>query len=217
LALLCFSSGSVDAVPEKEKEHLEKHLQNARFVAALNGKVLQVISTRPKDRAPTPEEFARLGKLLSELGRRTREVGVRLVYHNHMNAFGESPEEVARVLELTDPQYVSLLLDVAHYLQGGGDPVAAVSRHKDRLAILHLKDVRTLPPAEVRPGRPPYQWVELGKGRVDLPGVIAALKKISFDGPAIIELDAVTASCQTPADCAAANKKYAVETLGLSL
>ncbi len=216
LALLCFSSGSVDALPEKENEYLETHVENARFVAALNGKLIQVISRRPRDGAPTPEEFARLGKLLSELGRRTQDVGVRLVYHNHMNAFGESPDEVARVLDLTEPRYVSLLLDVAHYQQGGGDPVAAVSRHRDRLAILHLKDVVSPLPGDTRPARQSYRWVELGKGCVDLPGVMAALRKIQFNGPAIIELDAVPEPGRTPADCAAANKKYAQETLGLS-
>jgi sugar phosphate isomerase/epimerase len=52
---------------------------------------------------------------------------------------------------------------------------------------------------------------------VDLPGVVAALRKISFNGPAIIELDAVDEPGHTPADCCAANKKYALGTLGLSL
>src|SRR5262249_39961177 len=35
LALLCFSSGTVDATPEREQEHLATHTRNAGFVAAL--------------------------------------------------------------------------------------------------------------------------------------------------------------------------------------
>lgn len=217
LTLLCFSSGTVDADPAKEKEYLDLHLQNARFVKALGGERLQLISRRPRDRAPTPEEFERLGKLLTEIGRRIQDLGVRLVYHNHMNAFGEAPEEIVRVMEVTDKRYVSLLLDVAHYLQGGGDPVAAVAKHRDRLTIVHLKDVRSPLPGDTKPPRQSYQWVELGQGKVDLKGVMAALDQIAFQGPAVIELDAVPDPGRTPADCAAANKKYAVDILGLSL
>jgi inosose dehydratase len=217
LSLLCFSSGSVDAEPGKEKEYLETHLKHARFVKALDGRFLQILSRRPKDRAPTPAEFERLGKLLTEMGRQVHEVGLRLVYHNHMNAFGEAPDEVARVLEVTDRNYVGLLLDIAHYQQGGGDPVAAVARHQDRLQILHLKDVVSPVPGETKPARQSYQWVELGRGKVDVPGVIGALKKASFNGPAIIELDRSPDPARTPKDCAALNKKYVTETLGLKL
>lgn len=216
LKLLCLSSGSLDADPEKEGEYLATHVKNAQFVKAVGGEKLQILSRRPKDRAPTPEEFERLGKLLTTLGRRTRDLGVPLVYHNHMNAFGESPDEVARVLELTDPKAVGLLLDIAHYQQGGGDPVAAVTRHKDRLAMLHLKDVVSPIPGDTKPPRQSYKWVELGQGKVDVPGVIAALKKVGFQGPAVIELDAATEG-RTPKEHAAANKAYCLETLGLAL
>lgn len=217
LALLCFSSGTVDADPARRHEYLETHLKHAGFVKALGGRTLQLISRRPKDRAPSAEEFERLGALLDEIGRRAGDLGVRLVYHNHMNGIGEAPDEVAGVLERTHPKRVSLLLDIAHYQQGGGDPVAAVSRHKDRIAALHLKDVVSPVPGDTRPPRQSYRWVELGRGSVDVPGVIEALRKISWSGPALIELDAVTDPSLTPKDCAAVNKRYVVEKLGLTL
>src|SRR5207245_8799318 len=139
------------------------------------------------------------------------------VYHNHMGAFGEAPDEVARLLDATDPRFVGFLLDIAHYKQGGGDPVAAVSRHKDRLAILHLKDVVSPIPGDTRPPRQSYRWVELGRGTVDVPGVMAALKKLPFNGPAIIELDAVPEPGRTPKESAELNKRYVVERLRVSL
>lgn len=217
LALLCFSSGSVDAHPEREREYLDTHLKHARFVKALGGSLLQLTSRRPPDRAPTTAEFAQLGRLLTEIGRRTIDLGVRVAYHNHMNAFGEAPEEVARVLESCDRHFVDFLLDIAHYRQGGGDPVAAVARHKERLALLHLKDVVSPLPGDSRPARQSYKFVELGRGMVDVPGVITALKKARFRGPAIIELDEVPDPARTPRESAEINKKYALETLGLSL
>jgi len=216
LALLCFSSGTVDAVPEREQEYVDTHLRHARFVAALGGELLQLISHRPADRAPTAAEFERLGRLLTTIGRRTLDLGVRLVYHNHMHGFGEAPEEVARVMELTDRHVVSLLLDIAHFQQGGGDPVAAVPRHGDRIAIVHLKDVVSPLPGDKKPPRESYQFVELGRGKVDVPGVVKALRKIEFRGPGVIELDASPDPARSPKQCAALNKQYAVETLGLT-
>ena len=217
LALLCFSSGTVDADPAQQNEYLETHVKHARFVKALGGELLQLISRRPTGRAPTPEEFERLGRLLTEIGRRTADLGVRLVYHHHMRAFGEAPDEIARVLDASDAKFVSLLLDIAHYQQGGGEPVAAVSLHKERIAILHLKDVVSPLPGDARPPRESYRFVELGRGKVDVPGVIAAVAKIQFRGPAVIELDAVPDPARTPKDCAAINKQYVVEKLGLTL
>jgi inosose dehydratase len=213
LTLMCLSSGSLDADPARRAEYLDTHTKNARFVGALNGSVLQVISRRPKDRAPTPAEFESLGALLSDLGRRTREVGVSLVYHNHMHAFGESPEEVARVMDLTDPKAVWLLFDIAHYTQAGGDPVKGIARHKDRIAFVHLKDVVS-PLEDGKPPRESYRFVELGRGHVDVKGSLAALVAAGLRRPGVIELDTVEAGT-TPKQAAEANKQYAVGVLGL--
>ena len=71
---------------------------------------------------------------------------------------------------------VGLLFDIAHYQQGGGDPVKAIRRYGKAIKVVHLKDVR---PIDAAPG---YQWVELGRGRVDVKGCVAALKDVGFDG-----------------------------------
>jgi inosose dehydratase len=217
IKLLCFSSGSVDASPEKRDEYVETHTRHAKFVAALGGPFLQLISNRPKDRAPTPEEFARLGALLSEIGRRAQDLGVRLVYHNHMRAFSESPEEVARVLDQSEPRFLSLLLDVAHYQLGGGDPALGLRRHRDRLAVVHLKDVIAPLPGATGDLRYSYKFVELGRGKVDVVAAVAVLREIGYGGDVIVELDAPPEPEKTPLDCARTNKAYVTGKLGLTL
>ena len=153
---------------------------------------------------------------MTELGKRTADLGVPLVYHHHMNSLGERPEEVAAVLDAADRKYVRVLFDVAHYQQGGGDPVAALRQYRDWVEVLHLKDVRPAPPAppaSPAPPAPSYQFVELGRGRVDLPGVFAALGEINFGGWAIVELDRVPDAGRTPKESAEINKQYLIERM----
>ena len=223
LELMCFSSGNIGAAagPDaKRDELLEQHVKNARFVKAMGGRHLQVTATRVKENPGTPEQFERLADFMNELGARTSDLGVRIAYHNHMDDFGETPDQIARLLELTECRYVDFLLDIAHYKQGGGDPAAAVLKHKDRLALLHLKDVRDVEPkVDPQTGKTgkPYQFVELGRGRVDVPAVLEALRKIQFRGPLVIELDNVPDPGRTPKECAETNKAFVIQKLGLTL
>ena len=81
-----------------------------------------MIDEPPKGKTLGPDDFKRMGRLLTELGKRTADAGVPLVYHNHMNSMSQPPDGTAAIMEASDPKYVRLLLDVAHFQQGGGDP-----------------------------------------------------------------------------------------------
>jgi inosose dehydratase len=105
-------------------------------------------------------------------------------------------------------------LDVAHYQQGGGNPAAAVRQYKNRLKALHIKDVRdkhALDPSK------PYQFVELGQGRVNFPGLFAALKEVKFKGYAIVELDAVPEKDRTPLESGQISRSYLKNQLKFSI
>jgi inosose dehydratase len=118
-------------------------------------------------------------------------------------------------MEAGDPRYAKLELDVAHYFQGGGDPAKAVEKYSDRLLFLHLKDVERLPGGV--DAKQSYRFVELGRGSVNLPAVIDALRKINFRGWGIVELDAVPDKARTPKESAVINKNYVEEKLGLKV
>lgn len=205
LAFVALSSGNISLDPSRERDELETHLRNARFVRDAGGTFLQVIDGRPGDRAPTAADFTRMARLLSTLGQRVANIGVTLAYHNHMGALGQAPDEVDAVLSQGDPRYVRLLLDIAHWRAAGGDPVAAIAKYADRLAFLHVKDV-VLGAPDAQGNR--HRFVELGKGVVDIPGVMNALGRIGYDGWGMVELDAVTAPSLTPRDCAQISKEY---------
>ena len=215
---VCFSSNNVLLAPEHEAETMALHEKNARFVAASGGQFLQVTDERPKDRTPTSEDRKRMGGILTRLGQRTAALGVKVVYHNHMGNLGERPEEVAEVLAASDPAAVGFLLDVAHYTQAGGDVAAAIRTHKSRLAVVHAKDVRTVPrAADAKPNATPYQFVELGRGRVDLPGAFGALSEVGYRGWVILELDAVPDPGGSANASMLTSKRYIEQVLKLSL
>lgn len=210
LEFTALSSGDIALDPAEEKENLALHEDHARYLSKAGGLYLQVIGTFRANGKFTPEEYTRTGQLLTEVGKRAAPYGVQVALHNHMGSIAQSPEQLAAILNASDPQYVKLLLDVAHYKQGGGDPAVAIKHYADRLLFLHFKDVK---PADNKNG---YEFVELGEGTVDLPAVVAALKDIHFHGWAIVEFDREPkGSTRTPKESAELSKAYIEHTLGL--
>jgi inosose dehydratase len=205
LTFVALSSGNVPIDSSSEARVIDQHVGHARFLRDAGGLYLQLIDERPKGREREAADYARLGRLLTEIGKRTADIGIPSAYHHHVGSIGEKPDEIDRVLDAADPRYVRLLLDVAHYQVGGGDPAAAVNRYAERLLFLHIKDVRMRGAGE---GGPQFQFVELGRGTVDLPAVFAALREVSFRGWAVVELDSVPEPGRTPKEANEISKRY---------
>ena len=216
LEMVALSSGGVSITTGSEQDEIAKHVRNARFVRDVGGHYLQVTdSARPKGRKPEATDCKQLGRVLTEIGKQAADLGVPVGYHNHMGSLGEAPDEVDRIMDAADQRYVKLELDIAHYQQGGGDPARAIRQYRDRLLFLHIKDVESLTAGDER-GRT-YRWVELGRGRVDLPATFAALKEIKFRGWAVIELDSVPDKSRTPKECAQISKQYVEDKLKMKI
>ena len=79
------------------------------------------------------ENANRLGKLLKE------DYGLTMVLHPHGDSHIETPEEIARVFEATDPEPVSFCLDTGHIIYGGGDPVTMIDEYPERIGYVHIK------------------------------------------------------------------------------
>lgn len=197
-------------------DEIATQVKHATFLRDAGGLYLQMTdSARPKHRRPESKDFKALGRLLAEVGKRTSDLGIPVAYHNHLGSLGEGPDEVDALMDAADSKYVKLLLDVAHYTQGGGDPVKAIKKHHDRILFLHIKDVESVTPSGEFTSN--YRFVELGRGRVDLPAVFAALAEVKFRGWAIVELDSVPDKARTPTDSAIISRKYIEEKLGMKI
>jgi inosose dehydratase len=162
-------------------------------------------------------------RILSRISEACRELGLSAVFHHHAGTFIETPNEIARLCENTDPGLLGLCLDTGHYFFGGGDPVDAVRLYGSRIRHLHLKDVQ-LPVLEaarrdgvgfleaVRRG----VFCELGEGAVDLKKVIGDITGAGYSDWAIVEQDVDTRNTDVkPFESARRSRQYLQNVIGI--
>lgn len=147
-----------------------------------------------------------------------RSYGLRTVFHNHCGGYVETPEEVDRLMSLTDPGLLGLCLDTGHYGFGGGDPVAALKDYDDRIWHVHFKDFDPkVGQASQEHKRDYFESVaqgvfcELGKGSVDFKTIVDILEKRNYSGWIVVEQD-VLPGMGDPKGSAARNRQF-IETL----
>ncbi|GIH94437.1 sugar phosphate isomerase/epimerase family protein [Planobispora siamensis] len=123
---------------------------------------------------------------------RCRERGLEPVFHYHLGTLVETPQEIERLLDLTD---VSLCLDTGHLWLAGGDPVAAAREWGGRVRQLHLKDASrqirdrvTAAGGDLSAAVAAGAFTALGAGEVDLAGVLRELA--GYEGWLVVEQDA---------------------------
>lgn len=140
-----------------------------------------VIPSARNERLETLDDYKRLAGELNAIGAWADGHGLRFGYHNHgyENALieGRVPYEV--LLEETDPELVTMELDLFWMIAGGGDPVALLDAYPGRFALMHIKDMSEVVRFSGR-GQTPQEWIALfpymrdaGAGVLDLPHIIS--------------------------------------------
>jgi inosose dehydratase len=147
------------------------------------------------------------------------QTGLRTVFHHHCAGFVERPDEVARLLDMTDPDLLGLVFDTGHYAYGsGGNNPDVVLEGLDLLAeriwYMHFKDCSPdVADSARREGRDYFEAVrhgvfcELGQGCVDFPAVLNWLNERDYDGWAVVEQD-VLPGMGSPRQSALRNREY---------
>ncbi len=143
-----------------------------------------------KDRkAYTLWEHRMFAEALNEIGRRLAEYDVAQVFHNHAWTTHETRLELDLLLANTDPRYLQMGFDTGHLRLGWADPVEMFQLYGDRVGYVHFKD--SCGRADVWDAIKNDEdcWVELGKGEVDLEGILAELDKRDYTGWLTYEQD----------------------------
>jgi inosose dehydratase len=142
------------------------------------------------------------------------ETGLRTVFHHHCAGFVETPAEVSRLMDLSDPALLGLCFDTGHYRFGGGDPVAGLRQHAGRIWHVHFKDHAPRVAARARvEGWDYFQAVragvfcELGQGDVPFAKIKAELEHMAYDGWIVVEQD-VLPGRGTPKESAERNRAF---------
>ncbi len=146
--------------------------------------------------------------------------GLRTVFHHHCAGFVETPGEIDNLLAFTDPSLVGLVLDMGHYMFGGGDPLLALKKHKGRIWHIHFKDCHPGIAEKSRTEKWDYfksvgsgVFCELGKGSVKFPAIVKELNSQKYSGWIVVEQD-VLPGMGNPKECAQRNREY-IKSLGL--
>ncbi len=146
--------------------------------------------------------------------------GIRTVFHHHCGGYVETPAEVARLMELTDPSLLGLCLDTGHSAFGGGDPVEALSENFSRIWHIHFKDYD--PIVGTRSAGENFDYFnsveegvfcELGKGNVDFKTIISILNEKGYNGWIVVEQD-ILPGMGAPKKYAMKNREF-IRNLGL--
>jgi inosose dehydratase len=217
--------------PDAHAEGEERALRVARLLSAVAGATPPVLVLADAN-GTVPMRIACAGRITPEqmlpadrwpiyargserIARSVLEqTGLRTVFHPHCAGWIETPGEIARLLDLTDPALIGLCFDTGHYTYGGGDPLDGLRRFGDRIAYVHLKDCSAEVAARARAEEWDYQravrdgiFCELGRGTVDFPATLAWLRGRGYDGWITVEQD-VLAGMGTPKESAARNRAY---------
>ncbi len=152
-----------------------------------------VIYMRTQESVDQAFEYARMAgvkmivgapdvELLPYVEKKIREYDFRLAIHNHGpdNPLFPNATDIWNHVKDLDPR-IGFCLDIGHTIRDGQDPAADILSYKSRIYDLHIKDVDKAS----REGK----TVEMGRGIIDIPKVVGALRKINYNGKCSLEFE----------------------------
>ncbi len=139
------------------------------------------------------DEWNHMFEMFDEIDTICEEFGLEQVLHPHVNTLIETASDVQRVL---DNSGVGWCLDTGHLAIGGYDPIDMAKKYAERVRHVHLKDVNMAVAERLNAGEMTLMqgvfdglFQNLGKGDVDIAGVLKTVKDSGFDGWYVLEQD----------------------------
>ena len=155
-----------DEIYQEPKKVIEEHqLWGCRHVA---------IGSLPQ-RYHNKEGFGRFASEASEAVRSLIDAGLTFSYHNHsfeLEKFG-ARTGLDILYEESDPEVFSAEIDTYWIQHGGANPVSWLRKLKDRIYIVHLKDMAMR-------GREQL-FAEVGEGNLEWPEILQMCKRAKVE------------------------------------
>ena len=168
--------------PAARKDAIAKTLGWAKLVKKYNGKVIVVGPNGVKrDTYDFKAHKDDIVATLNELGRAVTDMGLTPVLHQHTGTCVESRDETYAVMESVDTKVMKFGPDIGQLQKGGSDPVKVVKDFLPLVHHMHLKDYVG--------GAEYLGYCPLGKGKVDIPAILAMMEGRKTAGLVMVELD----------------------------
>lgn len=119
-------------------------------------------------------------ELLPYVDKKVKEYGINYAIHLHGPDIDiyQDADEVWKQTKDLDPR-IGMCLDIGHDTRNGKDPVADLKKYHTRVFDIHIKDVT----GNTKLG---YS-VEVGRGIIDFPAFVNALREVNYTGVCSLE------------------------------
>jgi inosose dehydratase len=161
--------------------------------AGINVYTVGVIYMKTQESVDQAFEYARMAgvkmivgapdyELLSYVEKKIKEYDFRMAIHNHGpdNPLYPNATDIWNHVRDLDPR-IGICIDIGHTTRDGQNPVTDIIKYKSRIYDLHIKDVDKAS----KEGK----TIEMGRGIIDIPKVVEALRKIKYTGKCSLEFE----------------------------
>ncbi len=185
-----------------------RFLEHRDFLHAMGAKVIVVsesgqsiqgqqdVAVWPNKPEFTDTDWERLVSGLHQLGELAAEKDMKIVFHHHMGTGVQWFDDVVKLMDRTDPQLVSLLLDTGHIEFANGSSLEMIRRFGDRIKHVHFKDLRPAMVERVKTEALSFLdavkqgvFTVPGDGMIDFGPIAAALGDIGYEGWIVVEAE----------------------------
>ena len=162
--------------PAEIRANQEYFAKAVRFARAVHATCI-LVSGKPKEVGKSDADLSAEVESLQWLANLCWAQDMPMVYHTHNWELADDLRELRYLMANTEPEKISLALDIGWVQRAGFDPLKVINEFYPRIRYLHLKDTRD------------DHWTEVGRGTVDFRAIFADLYQREFSGWLTVERD----------------------------
>ncbi len=166
----------------QRKDEISKLLRWGQLIKQYGGKIA-VIGPDNVDRHSFDfsKQRSTIVDSLNAMGEALHDIGITAALHQHTGSCIMTKDEIYAVMDRVNSSYIKFCPDTGELQSAGMDPVQVVKDFLPVIAHVHLQDFDG--------GKKHDGYCPVGKGRVDMQGVIEALEKSRQDFMLMVELN----------------------------
>jgi inosose dehydratase len=161
--------------------------------AGINVYTVGVIYMKTQESVDQAFEYAKMARvkmmvaapnyeLLPYVEKKIKTYDFKMAIHNHGpdNPLYPNATDIWNHIKDLDPR-IGICIDIGHTTRDGQDPSVDIEKYAARIYDMHIKDVDKAS----KEGK----TVEMGRGIIDIPKVVATLRKIKYSGKCSLEFE----------------------------